>query len=107
MTMNTFKEYEDKARETDLGADLRYYALGLGEAGEIQGKIKKIYRDDDGYCTQERAEAIAYELGDLLWYVARLSEKIGYSLKEVAEMNAQKLSARLEAGTLRGDGDDR
>lgn len=105
--MKTFKEYEKAAEATDLGADIRYYALGLGEAGEIQGKVKKIFRDDDGYCTQERAEAIAKELGDLLWYVTRLADKIGYSLEKVAEMNAKKLADRAEAGTIKGDGDDR
>ena len=45
---------------------LAYVALGLGEAGEIQGKIKKVIRDNGGVVTDETRLEIAKEVGDLL-----------------------------------------
>jgi NTP pyrophosphatase (non-canonical NTP hydrolase) len=84
-----------------------YCGLGLGEAGEIQGKLKKILRDDDSVVTDERREALAGEMGDALWYLARLSDELGISLGDVASQNLSKLNSRKERGTLQGSGDNR
>lgn len=86
---------------------LAYTALGLGEAGEVQGKIKKILRDDNSELSPEKAEAIADELGDLLWYVAACAREIGYDLNQIARRNISKLASRKERGTLGGSGDNR
>lgn len=86
---------------------LAYVGLGLGEAGEVQGKIKKVIRDDSGVLTDDVRLAIAKEAGDLLWYVARLCTEIGYDLSEVAEMNIEKLFDRKARGVIGGSGDDR
>jgi len=86
---------------------LAYVGLGLGEAGEIQGKIKKIIRDDGGSITDAARIAIAKELGDLLWYVARAASEISMPLEVIAQMNLNKLSDRMERGVLQGSGDDR
>lgn len=86
---------------------LAYVGLGLGEAGEVQGKIKKVLRDDAGVLTDEKRIAIAKEAGDILWYVARLASEISIPLEVIAEMNLAKLGLRKEAGTLTGSGDDR
>lgn len=86
---------------------LAYTALGLGEAGEVQGKVKKILRDCEGKITDEHRKAIAKELGDVLWYVAACSSEIGYGLDEVAQMNLTKLASRKARGVLGGSGDDR
>ncbi|MDQ5834622.1 MAG: nucleoside triphosphate pyrophosphohydrolase family protein, partial [Actinomycetota bacterium] len=71
-------EYQHQSRRTavypDAGANLTYPALGLcGEAGECAEKVKKAIRDDGGELTGERREALAAELGDVLWYVAQLA----------------------------------
>ena len=86
---------------------LAYVALGLGEAGEVQGKIKKILRDDNGVLTKEKRDAIGKELGDLLWYVARTASEISMLLDDVAEINIHKLKDRAERGVLGGSGDNR
>lgn len=86
---------------------LIYCLLGLGEAGELQGKGKKILRDDGGRLTHERREAMMDELGDVLWYVVRTAHHLGYSLHELMARNADKLSGRMERGTIKGDGDVR
>lgn len=86
---------------------LSYTALGLGEVGEVQGKIKKIIRDSGGLVTESDRIAITKELGDVLWYVAMCAMEIGINLNEVALMNLEKLQSRKERGTLSGSGDDR
>jgi NTP pyrophosphatase (non-canonical NTP hydrolase) len=86
---------------------LAYVGLGLGEAGEVQGKIKKVIRDDGGVLTDEKRKAIAAELGDLLWYVSQTASEIGVDLDDVAEANLDKLASRQQRGVLGGSGDDR
>lgn len=108
-------DYQDQAAQTAIypGANtgsalaLAYVGLGLGEAGEVQGKIKKILRDDQGVLTDQARIALAKEAGDLLWYVARLASEIEMPLEVIASINLDKLSSRAERGTLTGSGDDR
>lgn len=86
---------------------LAYAGLGLGEAGEVQGKIKKVLRDNDGALTPESRKAIADELGDVLWYIARIAIEIDTSLERIAQANLGKLSDREMRGVLGGSGDNR
>lgn len=86
---------------------LAYVGLGLGEAGEIQGKIKKILRDNNGIIDDEVRLELAKEVGDLLWYVTRAAEELKYDLSEIAEMNVAKLQSRQARGVLGGNGDNR
>lgn len=96
-----------------------YPALGLGnEAGEVQGKLKKIMRDCGVHdfrelgsiqdpAVKERLEQIADELGDVLWYLAVLADNLNVSLGVIAANNLRKLASRQERGVLKGDGDKR
>jgi len=86
---------------------LAYVGLGLGESGEVQGKIKKVIRDDGGVLSDEKRAAIAKELGDMLWYVSQTATEIGVSLDDVAEDNLDKLADRRQRGVLGGSGDER
>ena len=75
--------------------DTAYLALSLsGEAGEFANKVKKIWRHGHDWNVQELAE----KLGDILWYVAVLSEIIGYDLEEVMQTNIEKLERRYPNG---------
>jgi NTP pyrophosphatase (non-canonical NTP hydrolase) len=85
-----------------------YTALGLAsEAGEVAGKVKKAIRDEGGVISPERRDALAHEIGDVLWYCARLAAEIGYDLNDIGTMNLSKLNARKTQGLLGGDGDTR
>jgi NTP pyrophosphatase (non-canonical NTP hydrolase) len=87
---------------------LAYTALGLaGEAGEIANKVKKVLRDDNGVLTKDKATEISKELGDVLWYLARVAEEIGTRLGGVAEGNIAKLYDRMQRGVIQGSGDNR
>jgi NTP pyrophosphatase (non-canonical NTP hydrolase) len=77
------------------------------EAGEVAGKIKKIFRDKDGVIGEAEREALQSELGDVLWYLAQVCTELEISLDDVAEANIEKLYSRLERGKIGGDGDNR
>ena len=82
--------------------------MGLAnEAGEVAGKIKKIFRDRGGRITEEDRQALKKELGDVLWYLTQICTELDLSLEEVAKANLTKLFSRMERGQLRGDGDER
>lgn len=104
-----FREYEDAAASTDHSPkNITYYTLGLcGESGEFADKVKKVLRDSDGVMSAEAHSALVLELGDVLWYAARLANKLGVSMATVAARNMQKLADRKERGVLRGSGDAR
>ncbi|MEM9612030.1 MAG: nucleoside triphosphate pyrophosphohydrolase family protein [Actinomycetota bacterium] len=85
-----------------------YPTLGLAnEAGEVAGKVKKIFRDRDGVITDADREALKLEMGDVLWYLAELCTRLDISLEDVAAANVAKLRDRRARGTLHGDGDYR
>ncbi len=77
------------------------------EAGEVGGNVKRVYRDDGGIVSDDRRTKIAKELGDTLWYIARIAKLLGYTLEEIAQMNVDKLQGRADRGTLCGQGDAR
>ena len=45
-------------------------------------------------------EAMAYELGDVLWYLANAANDLGYTLSEIGEMNLEKLADRSRRNRL-------
>jgi NTP pyrophosphatase (non-canonical NTP hydrolase) len=107
-----FNDYQVRSRKTagypDIGHPIIYPTLGrVNEAGEVAGKIKKVFRDKDGQISEETREALKAELGDVLWYLAQVATELNLTLDEVAEYNITKLYDRLERGKIRGDGDNR
>jgi NTP pyrophosphatase (non-canonical NTP hydrolase) len=104
-------EYQRLSRSTaeyPRQEGLTYPALGLaGEAGEFADHAKKVIRDDGGEVTPQRREAMAKELGDVLWYVAQLASELGLELEQVARDNLDKLLSRQRRGVLSGSGDER
>jgi NTP pyrophosphatase (non-canonical NTP hydrolase) len=92
----------------DRGNNFAYPALGLaGEAGEVADKLKKVIRDDGGVLTDPVRDAVAKELGDVLWYVAVLASEIDYDLNDIAQINVNKLASRHQRGVITGSGDNR
>jgi NTP pyrophosphatase (non-canonical NTP hydrolase) len=104
---HTFNEYQDAVWDLALPQcrDTTYAALGLGEAGEVQGKIKKVLRGDKSW--PEQIEAIKSELGDLQYYIALTAATLGLSLQDIADSNILKLRDRRQRGVIQGDGDTR
>ncbi len=110
----TFNEYQDRSDMTVHNKDqygddyFIYLTLAInGEAGELAEKIKKIWREKGKKVNVEDKEEIKKEMGDILWYLAQLSESLGFSFEDVATANLEKLKSRLERGALYGSGDNR
>ena len=101
---------------------LEYLVCGLAsEAGKAAGKLKKLIRGDyyevsDPVDGQEAGKRIALdsfekdlhaELGDVMWYVARICSETGTTLDKIMADNIKKLKSRLERNTIKGSGDAR
>jgi NTP pyrophosphatase (non-canonical NTP hydrolase) len=112
MDIIDFQTYQRESRKTwgliETNHPIVYPTLGLAnEAGEVAGKVKKIFRDKGGFISDADREALKQELGDVLWYLAQICTELGLTLEEVAESNITKLASRHERGQLRGEGDSR
>jgi NTP pyrophosphatase (non-canonical NTP hydrolase) len=112
--MNDFTEYQVRTRETAVYPAesvldaLIYTILGLSnEAGEVAGKLKKLIRGDELPDGPEWEDVIADEIGDVLWYLARVADEMNINLAVIAENNLQKLESRKERNVLKGSGDKR
>ena len=112
VTIENFSHYQRESRKTwtlvHTDHPIVYPTLGLvNEAGELAGKVKKIFRDRDGVISDADREALKYELGDVLWYLTQIATELDLSLEEIAAANLDKLFSRLERGQIKGDGDYR
>ena len=110
--VESLNEYQAESRQTwsliHTDHPIVYPTLGLvNEAGELAGKVKKIFRDKEGVISDEEREALKYELGDVLWYLAQIATEIDVSLEDVAVANLTKLASRQDRGVIRGEGDHR
>lgn len=87
------------------GRSLTIMTMGLaGEVGEVIEKIKKIFRGDPGAPDRD---ALKKELGDVLFYWARICRYFGWNPSEIIAANIDKLDDRRERGQSRGSGDNR
>ena len=102
-----FEEYQKESLKTwkmNYKEDFFRAVLGLfGEAGEIAEKLKKSYRDEIKIDPIEMGK----ELGDCLYYLARIGEYFGLTLEEIAELNIKKLMDRQKRNKIHGSGDNR
>ena len=103
------KDYLLSTRETAIyppNTFLEYLTLGLAsEAGEVSGVVKKYIRQD--FSLENAQDKLIKELGDVIWYWARLCDELGLDPEEVMQQNIDKLQHRKANQTLQGDGDER
>lgn len=112
--------YQNESRKTwrthaSKELELLEASNGLSsEAGEVCGKIQKIAREDSGSFAsllesgfKSLREAIMLEIGDVLYYCARVADFFGFTLEEAANANLRKLEKRFNENKIKGDGDYR
>ncbi len=100
MRIKSFADYEAEVLRTasvKSGKEKEFLVCGLGiagEAGEVADAIKKWI----GHGHPFDQEKLKKELGDTLWYVARIAGLAGMTLEEVAGGNVEKLRKRYPDG---------
>lgn len=115
MDMNLYQAETAKTETYPEWCSIQTIALHMGEeVGEVQAKVRRLLHASttpemfaDSACERQFAHAIAGELGDVLYEVASMARRIGYTLNEVASMNLDKITRRVKNGTVLGSGDDR
>jgi NTP pyrophosphatase (non-canonical NTP hydrolase) len=120
--IETFNKYQSEASKFNIvnqdystlnhfriSSEYFYYlVMGLaGEAGEVANKAKKVIRDDDYMITEVKVDELKNELGDVLWYLSELSRYLKIPLSDIANFNIEKLTERMNSGTIGGSGDKR
>jgi NTP pyrophosphatase (non-canonical NTP hydrolase) len=98
----TLNEYQDQLMDmhTQRPDSLTYAILGIvGEAGEVAEAYKKALREmEPDYIptSVDHSMKLAQELGDVLWYTAKVAKLLSYTLEDIARLNMEKLEARRE-----------
>ena len=88
--MNEYMKFQKSTEIKEL--DLKYMALGLGgEVGEVLNEIKKLERDDNNIMTSERKIKIIEEMGDVLWYMSAMCNRLDTNFDELIKHNKNKL----------------
>ena len=91
-------EYQERANQTDQrpGSDekaLAFPLMGLAsEVGSLLNQYKKRVRDGEAH--DLFSDRVAEELGDIMWYVANLTQKLDLSLNGLAELNLRRVGER-------------
>ncbi|MBQ1561660.1 nucleoside triphosphate pyrophosphohydrolase family protein [Caulobacter sp.] len=95
----TVGDYAKQAARTDQRSGkgaLGFSMLGLfGEAGSLLSEAKKKQRDAASYLGY--ADAVAEELGDVLWYLAAVARRSALTLSDIAA-NAARNDDEWQAG---------
>lgn len=89
MSSITISEYEHAALRTanesilSFSESLGIYSMGLGgEAGEVTDLLKKVV----GHKHELSKEVLTKEIGDVLWYLAVLGNRIGVPITSMARV---------------------
>ena len=99
----TYREWTRTTAEYPEDREEEYLMIGLAnEVGELLGKYKKQIRGDG-----DKYKEIRAELGDVLWYLARMFDHYELMLNEILHENFLKLTDRKNRGVIKGDGDSR
>lgn len=89
--LNQYQAFQKTTSKQDW--DLNYLGVGLGgEVGELLNEIKKMYRDDNSQINKDRLEKIVKEMGDVMWYLTGIANKLDINLETVLETNIEKLN---------------
>ena len=103
----TYTEFTRDTAQYPKDVEMEYLMIGLAnEVGEVLGKYKKHLRGDT-MVVQDFRDALIDELGDVMWYFARICDTLDVKMYEVMARNIAKLTDRLERDVIKGEGDKR
>ena len=96
-TLNAYQSEVMRTAASDSTPEMALAVLALGVAGEA-GEVADLLKKHLGHGHPLDRDKAAKELGDVLWYVAALANRLGFSLEEIARLNVAKLRARYPEG---------
>ena len=103
----TYTQFTRDTKQYPSDVEMEYLMIGLAnEVGEVLGKYKKHLRGDM-MVLEDFRQGLIDELGDVMWYFARICDTLDIKMYEVMERNVKKLTRRLNEGTIKGEGDTR
>ena len=103
----TYTEFTRDTAQYPKEVEMEYLMIGLAnEVGEVLGKYKKHIRGDAMVMSDFRNSLID-EMGDVMWYFARICDVLDVKMYEVMERNVSKLISRKVRDKIKGDGDFR
>ncbi len=106
--INEYQKWTETTAAYPKDKEFEYLTLGLAsEAGEVAGKVKKIIRDKNSVLSDEDKGELGKELGDVCWYLARLTTYFDLDLSDIFEANQYKLEKRKAENKIKGSGDNR
>lgn len=96
-SMNVYQVHATRTQNKDLPYDMQLATLGLGISGEA-GEVADLIKKHLGHGHDLDWDKLKAELGDVLWYVACLADRLGISLSAIASANVEKLKRRYPDG---------
>ena len=103
----TYTKFTRDTAQYPKEVEMEYLMIGLAnEVGEVLGKYKKHIRGDTMVMSDFRNSLID-EMGDVMWYFARICDVLDVKMYEVMERNISKLISRKVRDKIKGDGDFR
>jgi NTP pyrophosphatase (non-canonical NTP hydrolase) len=73
-----------------------------GEAGELAAEFQWLKDEESRHLDPERLQRVREEAGDVLLYLVRLADKLGFDLVEAAAMKMDLNAVRYPAEKVRG-----
>ena len=99
--LEEYHKFVDKTYKYSFNEyDLLYLSNGMGgEVGEAQNEIKKLYRllknTTLENAKEQKRDEIKKELGDVLWYLTAICNKMDISLADIINENIAKNKKHL------------
>ena len=93
LTLDDYQERIAAFANNDLSPSIQLATMALGVAGEA-GEVADLVKKHIGHGHPLDDSKLMDELGDVLWYIARLADIRGFPLESVAQRNIRKLEKR-------------
>lgn len=99
MDLNNYQELAKTFDQNPNGKILKSYIIPLfgiiGESGALVSEFKKKFRDKEAHTKFHKN--VEETLGNILWYTANVSSKMGFKLEDIAQKNLNKIKDRFPA----------
>ncbi len=86
-----------------LNPEMDNFGIAGGLCGEA-GEVIELFKKDKYHGVPLDPQKALKELGDALFYLTGLGNRLGYTLFDIAEANQKKLEARYPNGFVKGGG---